>query len=711
MSQWKETLEPHVKVIESIKTTTFANPTGSDLLIGAVLISDTGPTVPTLVSSRKEFLNYFASGALTRDYVNSLNKLYTPDPTSNLASTMWLNAYRLVGFGPLLISRASGSVGVQYCKPLVGSGEGNYIIRDSEILKKVPAVYVRQDGSDGFAIDIRDSGVYGNYISETGPEYDYLCNNVIELVEKLNETSVFYAPKVTYYDETQQKTTDPNKAISAHLEELYLAEKAIDMEGRGVSHLAITATFEVTPDGPRLDLNSENFSGFKTPKSFAANIYNANKDIKVRIRRYNHNAVKAKTLTESEINGGVSPWTVLNKVLNANTADGTKLMGSSELNYDFYEFAVLDPNVSSNWLMFNVGNFPGRGDVTTKELKASLSSLHLSLPDDLMDLGLGYYGYTTEGAVYKDLPKEISVNVNLQSNEGTALLNVNDDNIKDAWSAIEEDERYVVEGVTDLGNVYPHIQNHIATVSLNSNYFYPISAPFLSNYISIANRMSKIVVDSHKNYKLAPYDIDNSTVGWEFNYGSSCIYWEAVFKNRRNNQEFQALFGPTNSTLSLNNLSKEFKKSERQLLLTKRINTIFNDLYLGRTYINDNKTNDLEVNVGPLKEENNARFQIRISKTAPLLLNQFKGKSATNKTYTEVETVLETWFRTVILNYGTTVDDYRITCDDTNNTALDRENNRMNVRIEVKFKNSVKYITVYSDTLSLTTPFAGEGTN
>ena len=50
---------------------------------------------------------------------------------------------------------------------------------------------------------------------------------------------------------------------------------------------------------------------------------------------------------------------------------------------------------------------------------------------------------------------------------------------------LKDDERYVVEGLTDLGCTYLNIQNYIANIAINSNYFYPVSTADSTNYTSI----------------------------------------------------------------------------------------------------------------------------------------------------------------------------------------------------------------------------------
>lgn len=711
MTQWKETLEPYVKVIESVKTSTLNPTAGNNLIIGTVLISDSGPSVPTLISSQKDFLSTFATEELTEDYVNSLNDLYTSDEGSSLASTMWLNAYRLCGSGNLLCCRASKASDLQYVKNLSSTDSAsNYILRDSEILKRVNSFKFVLDkssegASDGWAVGISDIGIFGNRVSDSGIEYDYLTDNLPELVDKLNDSSKFFSPSYKFYSDIEgtiqvDPEVNPDSAITVIFEEAYLSHSIIDTAvlTSGYSYIVPLVPTATTLASP-IDLNANLWSGFTTPISYGVNLYNSKKDLKVRIRRFNHNAVKALTLTDSEITNGNSPWTVLDNVLNVYTTDGTVTPSAANLYYDYYEVAVLEGG--TEWALYNVGNITGRGDITAAELNTILSAIYLKLPVDLLDLGLNYYDYKTAGA------PQILVNVGIPSDD-SALLKVSDLDLMKAWDKIEQEERYVVEGLTDLGNTYSIIQNYIATMAVNSNYFYPVTTPFLSNYMSIANKVSKITKKSHKVYFLAPWDIDDSTVGFSFNYSSGCIYWETVFKNRSNNVEFQALFGSTNSIVNVVKLAKDFKKTERQLLLSKKVNTIFNDLFLGSMYINDNKTNEDEAVAGPLKEENNSRLQIRISKSMPILLNQFKGKSATTKTYDEARGVIDYWFRTTVANYGVGVYDYRIIIDDTNNSDIDRENNRMNVRVEVKYFNSIKYITVYSDSLSLTTAFTGQ---
>ncbi|MCF0114820.1 MAG: hypothetical protein HUJ56_05655, partial [Erysipelotrichaceae bacterium] len=237
-AEWKETLEPYVKVIESVKSTTVNPAAGEDLIIGAVIISDAGPSVPTLITSQKEFVKTYAAQDITKPYTDSLNELYDGD-NHTLASTMWLNAYRLTGSGgTLLVSRATKANGLVYSKSLEGStATADFILKDSEMLKSVNKFKFAFDESNlpsnedsladistaanGWGVSIKDIGVFGNRVNDNGPMYDFYVDNLYDLVQKLNETPKFYSPSYTFYstvactEGTELNITEENKATEA----------------------------------------------------------------------------------------------------------------------------------------------------------------------------------------------------------------------------------------------------------------------------------------------------------------------------------------------------------------------------------------------------------------------------------------------------------------------------------------------------------------
>ena len=747
MAQWKQTLEPYVKVIESVKTTTINPTAGEDLIIGAVIISDAGPTIPTLITSQKEFLSTFAAEDISQEYTDSLDELYTGD-NSTLASTMWLNAYRLAGSGNMLISRACKAEGLIYAKPLEKGKDADYVLKDNEILRAVDGGFkfvldlgiLESTGADisevttandGWAISIKDIGVIGNRVNDNGPLYDYYVDNLYDLVHKLNETTKFYCPEYHFYSDAlcqnEVEVTEDNKNTvdvkAVTLDVVYLAGGKIlepevtdaagnveywgfDSTGKqnnwgdqdsqtGQADLDSTAVgcayiVPETMDGKSIiNLNDTKYSDFTVPSYYASNLYNSRMDLTVRIRRFNHNAVQSFTTSEGSTD---SPYTVLSSVLDVYTKKGTVDPSDSILNYDFYEFLVMDSSVSSDPQFYNVGNISGRGDISTADLNNSLNLIYLTLPQNLKDLGLNYYGYSADDNTGEE---EIYVNLKIGGEDNTkALLKASNSDLMKAWDRIEEDERYIVEGMTDLGCTETIVQNYMANIAVNSNYFYAVSTVNSTNYMVIANKKQKITQDSRKLWFGSPWDYDDGNVGYLYNCSPSVLYWETVFKNRRNNQEFAAAFGQNHGTVTFVALAKEFKKSERQLLLTKKINTIYHDVYNELYYWNDNIVNQTEDNV--LKEECNVRLEIRISKAMPVLLNQFKGYQNSAKTRAQVCDVINYWFKTTVLSYTSTIQDYLVVCDDTNNSTQDITSNRLNVTVKVRYYNSVKYIVVYN---------------
>ena len=695
---WKQTLEPYIKVTESVRKSTLSTTAGEDLIIGAVLISDSGPGTPTLITSQQEFLANFASTDLTEDYVKSLNNLYTSDKNSNLAAQMWLNAFRLAGSTNMLICRASKSSDVVFAKAIANEGS-SFILKDSEILKKYEGETINlQVGSatnSSFAVAIDEVGVIGNYISDNGAEYDYYAGNVYELVSRLNETSKFHCPEFKCYDKEGVEISVISEADQAlvdkiELVEVYLAANLLD-EDFLVPEKTKSATY-----GYYQVTNADKLNMDYTPVSYyATNPYNTNSDLKIRIRRYNHNAVSTKTLTALDEEAGISPYTTLPIVLgNLLSTAGEK----ATKEYDFYEFAITDPGLGENPLLFNVGKIPGRGDITINELNNALKMMQLVLPDNLEDLGLNYHEYSGSVGHVSGNPDEININLSIDPSQ-TSLLNVSDSDIMAAFDKLENDERYVVEGLTDLGCTYVNIQNYIANIAVNSNYFYPVSTADSTNYMTIASKASKINKNYSKIYMLSPWDFDDATVGFMFHASPSVLYWETVSKNRRNNHEFRGTFGPEGGVCSVVNLAKEFTKTERQLLLTKKVNTIFRDMYLDSLYINDNKTRQDEDNV--MSEENNVRLQIRISKAMPLILKQFIGRQNNVKTAQEAESIIHSWFRTTIVPMRYKCSDWKIQVAD----VTDFSTNTMTVKIQVKFLNSIKYVEVYNEALPLDIEF------
>ena len=853
MAQWKETLEPYVKVHEKVKTAPLNPRAGEDLIIGCVIISDAGPSLPTLITSQSEFISTYASRDLTKDYIKSLNELYNNDSgISDMAETMWLNGYRLAGSNSLLVVRASKMKDTYFAKPLVKDDNSIYLLRDGQLLKQVchksgqhvkVVVDVAKDGSqhntDGWSININGVGIIGNRTTDDGAQYDYYVKNLQQLVDYLNDTSKFFSPNYVLYEDDRMTTeaVDPDAATCVVFNELYLGADIIDTSDprcpEGLSYV-ITCQEDWTAVNPNqhvIDLNSSTFSHFEDVPFYATNVYNSSTDLKVRIRRFNHDAVITKELSANDaFQGGNSPYTVLGSVLDTFTNNGTftkngRPVPSEEILYrDFYEIAVLDPSVSGEPVYFNLGNILGRGDMTVSEMNGLLKMVSLQLPDDMGDLGLGYYGYlpasqqsawvttnkedltaseisgaiqkefksgldevetvagtvvcvgkktpkyykyvaastewqeitdaeelaaieesdisfeesslailqahvkkpendeiacigeSIEGTYYKyrtgitlnDVdPEELWVNLSIDPTKYD-ILDVSDTDILKAFDQIQLDEVYVTEGLTDLGCTSPMVQSYMANMAISEdgNYFYPVSTVNSTNYLAIANSINRISQDSYKLYASAPWDIDTGTVGWKYYASPGVLYWEAVSRNRSLGREFAPVLGQSNGIVQYQRPVTEFNKKTRQLLLSKRINTVLWNTQTQAWNMNDNycKTNETHI----LNDDGNSRLCIRISKAMPILLRQFIGRRINPILWADAKAVIEFWMNTTILPLSYGIDAYRVTIDETNNPVEIQRRNQMVVLLEVRYQRALKYIDVYNNAFDIGMPFDGQ---
>ena len=456
MAQWKETLEPYIKVNERIRTTTIVPTAGEDLIIGATIISDSGPSYPVLITSQREFLNVFASQDITKKYIESLNEFYEdPDNESpdKLASTMWLNAYRLAGSTNMLIVRATKGADMNYVVSLKDGDQSKYIVRDGQLLKQVNpgtgfSLTIDRLGNNaasrletGWAISINEIGIIGNLVGDDGPVYEYFAADLRELVEYLNGTSKFFCPNPVYYvhkNGAWEKAGANEKPDSVYFKEVYLAQHFIDVEGfnrfyvenpsglgtgtegsagddygtksDGLAYLLATSGKESTVSdnivnsSDIIDLNGVSYSdaeGSYPDDGYLVNTFNSNSELKIRIRRFNHDAVILRDDIKPTVSpNGDSPFEVITDVVDQyirtmstdSTGEATKRIEER----DFYEVAVLDPSLDKDPLSFCVGNIPGRGDLTLDELNDTLKMINIHI-SSMEDLHLNYFGASISG--------------------------------------------------------------------------------------------------------------------------------------------------------------------------------------------------------------------------------------------------------------------------------------------------------------------------
>lgn len=772
MAEWKQTLEPYVKVQERVKTVALNPTAGEDLIIGVALISDAGPSTPTLISGQSEFLATYASQDMSQAYLESLNQLYKgADKTT--AATMWANAYRLAGSNTMLCVRASKADGVYFAKPLVKGDNSTYILRDGELLKKVEkfklVLDIDKDDADhdqnGWSININGVGIFGNRTTDDGAQYDYFVRTLPDLVELLNDTTKFFSPAFRYFEDAKGENeiivdmddeVAKGKVMSVIFDEAYLGHEILDKSDSrcdGGLQYVISCEPDWTPDNPDqkvIDLNASAWSGFSGAKFYATNVYNSASNLKVRIRRFNHDAVISKTITDTaSLNeNSNSPYTVLTSVLDTFTKKGTVEPSADILARDFYEVAVFDPSINSEVSFFNIGNILGRGDIEVSELNSMVNMIQVELPDDMHELGLNYFGYdkddkvwieyvfkegdvvAKEVASYSDLAAETEMQLGdiylvtstnryyKYSVNGASqvfadltidpleyeILSVSDADLKKALDKIALDEVYVTEGLCDLGNTELSYQSYMANMAINDNYFYPISTVNSTNYMTIANSISKISQDSRKLYANSPWDIDTGTLGWKYYASPAVLYWESVARNRRNNEEFASILGQKYGIMQYQRPTCEFgNRKIRQLLLSKRVNTNHWNVSTQAWNMNDCYTKQNENTI--MSEDGNARLEIRISKAMPVLLRQFIGKKISEKLCADVISVIDYWFKTSIMSMGVTIEAYNIIC---NYDPILARQNKIKVLVQVRYMRSLKFIDVFNDAYDVGMEFEEE---
>ena len=502
-----------------------------------------------------------------------------------------------------------------------------------------------------------------------------------------------------------------------------------------------------------IDLNDVAFSDFTPSKYYATNVFNSATELKVRIRRFNHDAVSSKQITDTSSLTATSnsPYTVLTTVLDTFTNNGLDEPSEEILERDFFEVAVWDPSVNDVVSFFNLGNLPGRGDIEPYELNSLILMIQLNLPDDLHDLGLNYYDYIkddyrwvkdtehspeapedselivssyeallelpnisegtskyvsgTENQWYKYVKNdENQLFADLTINPTTTdLICVDDSDLKKALDLIALDEVYTTEGLCDLGNTELSYQNYMANMAINDNYFYPISTVNSTNYMVIGNLSTKIAQDSCKLYMSAPWDIDTGNLGWKYYASPSVLYWEAVARNRRNNNEFASILGQSTGVVTYQRPVVEFNKKTRQLLLSRKVNTALWNISTQSWNMNDCYTKQVENNI--LSEDGNSRLLIRISKAMPILLKQFIGKKITAKLCEDVKFVIDYYFKTVILPMNYTVEAYNIIC---NYDEILARQNKIKVKVQSRFMRSLKFIDVYDQAYDVGMSFETE---
>jgi hypothetical protein len=697
MANWKETKEPYVQVNESIKKVSYPAAVGGDLIIGGAIVADAGDTEPILITDRSEILsNFTTDGKLTSKSHISLK-----------------NAYRLAGSNQLLLCRACSMGDSKFVQDInspnmegvVAKTPNHILMKDGMGLEKLSSPITIRYSLTGpekesfFAITnmravLNEEGKVTSYVMRKVPQfgvdvlsvgtignsndYSVTVNSLEALVNYLDETPYF---KVTDIKETTTEKTVPE--ITA----------PDDPENETDKTAFANYYYDV------YGVQSYSVDGFMYPDDENTKVLSNPVGLDIQGVK----EIKSEDRVESYLQNNYSTAGKLDVSI---TPGFTVVDGENH----FY-YTIVITNATEDGGEYLVADDPRTGDGEISlddfnELNGGVTIVADSL-DEIFKVSTYDINEANSDGLFDEKMRSYKLAITDEE-----LLKVGEADLNKALDKIVDDERYIVEGLCDFGitnsdevigtNGYQStMASRTALIEdepLNSNYFYVPSGTKSTNYLVIANNAS-LIPASHNVMYLAPWDKDSGTLGFEFDASPSVLYWEGVARNKGVNNEFAAMFGQTNGIVSPVKLAKKFGKKERQMLLAKRVNTIFEDVAQGATYINDDvvsyKTDDI------LNSENNVRLKIRINKSIPQLLSKFKGEPSNYRTWKEAREAVEYWFKSTVMTWNYTISEYKVVCDSTNNTAETIRQHKLVMRVMVRYERSTKYIIVYSDAYDL----------
>lgn len=697
MANWKETKEPYVQVNESIKKVSYPAAVGGDLIIGGAIVADAGDTEPILITDRSEILsNFTTDGKLTSKSHISLK-----------------NAYRLAGSNQLLLCRACSMGDSKFVQDINSPNmEGVVAKTPNHILMK-----------DGMGLEKLSSPITIRY-SLTGPEKEsfFAITNMRAVLNEEGKVTSYVMRKVPQFgvDVLSVGTIGNSNDYSVTVNSLEALVNYLDETPYfKVTNIKETATEkavpEITaPDDPENETDKTAFANYYYDvygvQSYSVDgfMYPDDENTKVLSNPVGLDIqgvkeIKSEDRVESYLQNNYSTAGKLDVSI---TPGFTVVDGENH----FY-YTIVITNATEDGGEYLVADDPRTGDGEISlddfnELNGGVTIVADSL-DEIFKVSTYDINEANSDGLFDEKMRSYKLAITDEE-----LLKVGEADLNKALDKIVDDERYIVEGLCDFGitnsdevigtNGYQStMASRTALIEdepLNSNYFYVPSGTKSTNYLVIANNAS-LIPASHNVMYLAPWDKDSGTLGFEFDASPSVLYWEGVARNKGVNNEFAAMFGQTNGIVSPVKLAKKFGKKERQMLLAKRVNTIFEDVAQGATYINDDvvsyKTDDI------LNSENNVRLKIRINKSIPQLLSKFKGEPSNYRTWKEAREAVEYWFKSTVMTWNYTISEYKVVCDSTNNTAETIRQHKLVMRVMVRYERSTKYIIVYSDAYDL----------
>ncbi|MEM5878259.1 MAG: hypothetical protein QXF12_05265 [Candidatus Aenigmatarchaeota archaeon] len=175
---------------------------------------------------------------------------------------------------------------------------------------------------------------------------------------------------------------------------------------------------------------------------------------------------------------------------------------------------------------------------------------------------------------------------------------------------------------------------------------------------------------------------------------SQSLYAILITQNFYNLDEFKPIYNK--SLIPAGPIDKLYTEAERELLLTKNINSL--KIYGGFYVFNNNVTTAYVPISAPASiprsifgEENIVRLANAIARNIKIVLKQFVGRVNVDVTRKEVVSKIERMLKENIMIYKYIPTDYRIVCDKSNNVDY---SNQMRVDMLVYVPVSAKYINL-----------------
>jgi len=267
--------------------------------------------------------------------------------------------------------------------------------------------------------------------------------------------------------------------------------------------------------------------------------------------------------------------------------------------------------------------------------------------------------------------------------------------IRTLTTFLKQDE-YILKGMSMLGTENFQYQVALVNACKSRFIFTPTEAP--SQYLDkdqIAAYKTSTGLDTDQAHWLSGWTETNAITKFKIKLPPSTLYWERAALNASQRLPYVPIFLEDYGRVASFKLLQRFEQTDREWLLNYQINSIAFDARRGISWINDNRTGKKIEDV--MKEDNNRRAANQVYWDFKKLMRQFLSKDNDEKTREEVVDIGGEYFRTVVFAQQTPVKAYRIICDSTNNTDDDVRRNIMNVKVQVRYGNSIKFVDVLNE--------------